>query len=65
MKGIIAADVAANYGIDTISGSILLGGMPYRSMHPQIVHPVVMSIMPSLLSENVADFSKACQDFPV
>src|ERR1700709_2326231 len=48
-----------------MAGSITLGGIPYRSMHPQVVHPVIMSIIPSLLSENVADFSKACQDFPI
>lgn len=65
LGGIIAADVAANYGIDTISGSILLGGMPYRSMHTQIVHPVVLSIIPGLISESAADFSKACQEFPI
>jgi pimeloyl-ACP methyl ester carboxylesterase len=47
-----------------MSGSILLGGMPYRSMHPQIVHPVVMSLLPSLLSSDVADFSSAAQQFP-
>jgi pimeloyl-ACP methyl ester carboxylesterase len=34
-------------------------------MHPQIVHPVVMGIIPNLLSNDVADFAKACQDFPV
>jgi hypothetical protein len=65
MKGIIPTDVAAKYGIDTTPGSIPLGGMPYRSMHPEIAHPVVMSTIPNLISESVAGFSKACQDFPV
>lgn len=34
-------------------------------MHSQVVHPVVLSIIPGLLSDNVVDFSKACQDFPI
>lgn len=63
--GIVAADVAALYGVEKLSGSILLGGMPYRSMHPLIAHPVVLSLIPPLLSENVADFAKGCAEFPL
>lgn len=34
-------------------------------MHPIVAHPVVMSIIPNLLSSDVASFSKACHDFPI
>jgi len=62
-KGIVAADVAAAYGIEDMSGCIILGGMPYRSMHPHVAHPVIMSLIPGLLSENIAEFSVAVQGF--
>ena len=62
--GIIATDVIATYGVDYIAGSILLGGMPYRSMHPQIVHPAVLALSPGLLGDSVSEFSKACKEFP-
>jgi len=32
-------------------------------MHPQVAHPVIMSIIPGLLSDNTAEFAIAARDF--
>lgn len=61
--GIIAVDAIAAYGPSFLSGTILLGAMPYRSMHPEIAHPVVMSLVPGLLSESTAEFLAAATAF--
>jgi len=37
--------------------------MPYRSMHSQVVHPVVLSIIPGLLSDDVTEFATAANLF--
>lgn len=61
--GIVSADVIAKYGTDYISSVILLASFPYRSMHPEIVHPVVLSLIPGFLSDDMAQFSKALPEF--
>lgn len=55
--------MAAAYGIDTISGSILLGGIPYRSMHSQVVHPAIEAIIPGLVSTTFDGFNKTVAEF--
>jgi pimeloyl-ACP methyl ester carboxylesterase len=37
--------------------------MPYRSMYPQIQHSFVEALLPRMLSEDLAVFSKAAADF--
>ena len=58
ITGIVAADAVAHYGTDYISGSILIDVMPYRSMHPEVAHPVVMEILPRILTNDAIEFSK-------
>lgn len=55
---IIPADIATYYGADLLAGVIITGGFPYRSMHPEIAHPTIMGIVPNLVSDDVAVFSK-------
>jgi len=59
----MAADILAAYGEEAISGIILLDGLPYRSMHPEIVHPFVMDILPGLVSLDRDSFYETATSF--
>lgn len=65
ITGIVAADAVAHYGTDYISGSILINAIPYRSMHPEVAHPVLMKIVPSILTNDVIEFFKGVRDFVI
>jgi hypothetical protein len=65
ITGIVAADAVAHYGTDYISGSILINAIPYRSMHPEVAHPVIMKILPSILTNDVIEFFKGVRDFVI
>jgi len=65
LGGIVAADAMARYGTDYISGSILIDAIPYRSMHPKVAHPVVMEILPRILTNDVVELSKGVRDFAI
>ncbi|EIN12818.1 alpha/beta-hydrolase [Punctularia strigosozonata HHB-11173 SS5] len=61
LGGIIPADIATHYGTDIISGVILFGGFPYRSMDPLVAHPDVQSWLPDFLSdEGCVKFVESC-----
>ena len=53
----------AAYGDEVISGIILLDAIPYRSMHPEITHPVVMEILPGLVSLDRESFYETATGF--
>jgi pimeloyl-ACP methyl ester carboxylesterase len=63
LGGIIPADLATFYGADFISGVILLGSFPWRSMHPEIAHPYIISLVPGLLNPDLNVFYKVVKDF--
>src|SRR4051812_10016455 len=42
-----------------------MGALPYRSMHLQVAHDIILEIIPRLLSDNVVDFAKASTEFPL
>ena len=65
ITGIVAADAMAHYGTDYISGSILLGAIPYRSMHPEVAHPVVMEILPRILTNDATELSRGVREFAI
>jgi hypothetical protein len=62
-SGLVAADVCAAYGADSISGNILLAAIPYLAAYPAIVNPFIQELSPRLFSSDVVTFSKACADF--
>ncbi|KAH8594905.1 hypothetical protein B0O99DRAFT_166480 [Bisporella sp. PMI_857] len=62
-KGIIATDVISKFGMNIIAGSTLLDRMPYRSMYPQIAHPVAMALIPELLSNELVGFAATVLKF--
>jgi hypothetical protein len=64
-SGILATDVVAAYGAQAISGSILFGAIPYRSMHPEVAHPIVVGLIPGLLSSDSSEFYKTASEFPL
>ncbi|EIN12576.1 hypothetical protein PUNSTDRAFT_130833 [Punctularia strigosozonata HHB-11173 SS5] len=63
LGAIVPTDIATYYGADLMAGVIITGGFPYRSMHPEVAHPTIMSIVPDLVSDDIAVFSKACEVF--
>lgn len=53
------------YGINTISGSILLGAIPYRSMHPHVAHPVIIGLIPGLTAVSGEKIHEVAKDFAI
>jgi len=60
--GIIPPDVIEKYGPDCLSGQIMMGSFPHRNMHSEVVHPVILKIIPGLLSEDPALFAIAVHE---
>ena len=65
ITGIVAADAVAHFGTDYISGSILIDAIPYRSMHPEVAHPVIMEMLPRILTNDAIEFAKGARDFVI
>ncbi|EIN12743.1 alpha/beta-hydrolase [Punctularia strigosozonata HHB-11173 SS5] len=64
LGAIVPADIVKYYGADIIAGVIVAAGLPYISMHPEVVHPVIVNtVAPYILSEEVDSFSKGCVAF--
>ncbi|KIK54189.1 hypothetical protein GYMLUDRAFT_48989 [Collybiopsis luxurians FD-317 M1] len=63
LGGIVPPDVIAKYGPDSLSGHIMMGSFPHRNMHSEVVHPVILSLIPGLMSENISEFARVLPDF--
>lgn len=68
---IIPADVVSYRGPDAISGIIIAGGFPWRSMHGEVANPWIIEFIPRLLAndlnqwgETVKDFVESCVAYP-
>lgn len=48
--GVVPADIATAYGVDYISGVILMGGYPYKSMFKEIENSPAQEVVPDYLS---------------
>jgi hypothetical protein len=59
----VPTDIVALYSADFISGVIIMGGNPWRSMYSQIVSENAISISSRLLSTNLEVFYKAVREF--
>ncbi|KAF9645207.1 alpha/beta-hydrolase [Thelephora ganbajun] len=63
MGGITAADVATYYGVNLIGGVVLMGSFPYRSMHPLVATPWILSFIPQLLNYSLPAFGPTAKTF--
>ncbi|KAJ3813481.1 alpha/beta-hydrolase [Lentinula aff. lateritia] len=63
LGGIVPPDVIAKYGPDSLSGHIMMGSFPHRNMHSEVVHPVILSLIPGLMTEDIALFAKTLPEF--
>ncbi|KAE9402061.1 alpha/beta-hydrolase [Gymnopus androsaceus JB14] len=63
MGGIVPPDVVAKYGPDSLAGQILIGSFPHHNMHSEIIHPHIVSLIPGLITEDIALFAKTLPDF--
>lgn len=57
----IPIDVVALYGIDYISGVIILAGAPYRSMHHQVMNPLLGDVLAPFMSTDLTLWYKGAQ----
>ncbi|KAJ5901195.1 hypothetical protein N7504_007188 [Penicillium tannophilum] len=55
--GLIPADVFAHLGPDWISGVILLSGIPWRSMLPDVAHPYGSAALAPLIQEDATSIA--------
>lgn len=62
-QGIVPPDFIAKYGPDSLSGHIMMGSFPHRNMHSEVVHPVILSLIPGLMTEDIALFAKTLPEF--
>ncbi|KAF5365825.1 hypothetical protein D9757_014436 [Collybiopsis confluens] len=60
---IVPPDVIAKYGPDSLSGHIMMGSFPHRNMHSQVVHPVILRLIPGLITEDIGLFAKTLPEF--
>ncbi|KAJ3786495.1 alpha/beta-hydrolase [Lentinula aff. detonsa] len=63
LGGIVPPDVIAKFGPDSLSGHIMMGSFPHRNMHSEVVHPVILSLIPGLMTEDIALFAKTLPEF--
>jgi len=63
MGAAIPIDVVALYGIDHISGVIILAGAPYRSMHHQVMNPLLGDVLAPFMSTDLTLWYKGAQYF--
>ncbi|KAF9058625.1 alpha/beta-hydrolase [Rhodocollybia butyracea] len=63
LGGIVPPDVIGKYGADSLAGHIMMGSFPHRNMHSEVVHPVILSIIPGLMTEDIALFANTLPDF--
>jgi len=63
MGGVIAADVATYYGVNTLGGVILMGSFPYRNMQPTVATQFILDFIPRLLDPSLADFGPTAKEF--
>jgi len=40
-----------------------MGSFPHRKMHGEVVHPVILSLIPGLMSEDIALFAETLPKF--
>ncbi|KAJ3718857.1 alpha/beta-hydrolase [Lentinula raphanica] len=63
LGGIVPPDVIAKYGPNSLSGHIMMGSFPHRNMHSEVVHPVILGLIPGLMTEDIALFAKTLPEF--
>jgi len=60
---IIPADILSYHGPDAISGVIIAGGFPWRSMHGEVANPWIVEFIPRLLANDLEQWGETAKAF--